>query len=79
MIIDLILDRKEGKQYSAYDFYLEVRKYERLGVDTRGEDISFAMDYGDNKDVQRVLCQYIRRNGYPADIESYIISQVWVV
>lgn len=79
MIIDLILDRKNGKQYSAYDFYLEIRKYERLGVGTHGEDISFSMDYGDNKDVQRVLCQYIRRNGYPADIESYIISQVWVV
>lgn len=79
MIIDLILDRKDGKQYSAHDFYLEVRKYERLGVSTRGEDISIAMDYGDNKDVQRVLCQYIRRNGYPVDIESYIRSQVWVV
>nr|DAQ83658.1 MAG TPA: hypothetical protein [Caudoviricetes sp.] len=37
------------------------------------------MDYGDNRDVQRVLCQYIQRNGYPADIEDYIRSQVWVV
>ena len=51
MIIDLILDRKDGRHYSAYDFYLEVRKYERLGVGTHGEDISIAMDYGDNKDV----------------------------
>lgn len=79
MIIDLIFDRKNGRHYSAHDFYLEVRKYERLGVGTHGDDISIAMDYGDNKDVQRVLCQYIRRNGYPADIESYIRSQVLVV
>lgn len=62
-----------------YDFYLEVRKYERLGVGTHGEDISLAMDYGDNRDVQRVLCQYIDRNEYPADIKDYIRSQVWVV
>ena len=48
MIIDLILDRRDGRHYSAHDFYLEVRKYERLGVGTHGEDISLAMDYGDN-------------------------------
>lgn len=79
MIIDLILDRKNGRRYSAHDFYLEVRKYERLGVGTHCEDISIAMDYGDNRDVQRVLCQYIQRNRYPEDIEDYIRSQVWVV
>ena len=55
MIIDSILDRKDGRHYSAYNFYLEVRN------------------------VQRVLCQYIQRNGYPADIEGYIRSQIWVV
>lgn len=79
MIIDSILDRRDGRHYSAHDFYLEVRKYERLGVGTHGEDISLAMDYGDNRDVQRVLYQYVQRNGYPADIESYIRSQIWVV
>lgn len=68
MIIDSILDRKNGRHYSAHDFYNEVRKYERLGVWTHGEDISIAMDYGDNKDVQRVLCQYIQcaLSVYPA-------------
>ena len=79
MIIDSILDRRDGRYYSAHDFYLEVRKYERLGVGTHGEDISIAMDYGDNRDVQRVLGQYIQRNEYPADIEDYIRSQIWVV
>lgn len=80
MIIDSILDRKNSRRYSVHDFYIEVRKYECLGVGTHGEDISLAaMDYGDNKDVQRVLCQYVQRNGYPANIEDYIRSQVWVV
>ena len=36
MIIDSILDRKDGRHYSAHDFYIEVRKYERLGVGTNG-------------------------------------------
>lgn len=78
MIIDSILDRKNGRRYNTHDFYLEVRKYERLGVGTRGEDISIAMDYGDNKDVQRVLCQYIDRNKYNSSIKDYIRSQEWV-
>ena len=68
MIIDSILDRKDGRHYSAHDFYIEVRKYERLGVGT----------HGDNRDVQRVLCQYIDRNEYNPAIKDYIRSQEWV-
>lgn len=79
MIIDSILDRRNGYPYNAHEFYNDIRDYECLGVGTHGEDISLAMDYGDNKDVQRVLCQYVQRNGYPANIEDYIRSQVWVV
>lgn len=79
MIIDSILDRKDGRHYCAHDFYIEVRRYERLGVGTHGDDISIAMDYGDNRDVQHVLCQYIQRNGYQTDIEDYVKSQIWVV
>lgn len=78
MIIDLILDRKDGVPYSAHDFYIACRGYEQLQIGTHGEDISIAMDYGDNKDVQRVLCQYIDRNEYNPAIKDYIRSQVWV-
>ena len=78
MIIDSILDRMDGRYYSAHEFYLEIRKYERLGVGTNGEDISIAMDYGDNRDVQRVLCQYIDRNKYNSTNKDYIRSQEWV-
>lgn len=78
MIIDNILDRRDGRHYSAHDFYIEVRKYERLGVGTHGEDISLSMDYGDNRDVQRVLCQYIDRNEHNPSIKDYIRSQEWV-
>ena len=78
MIIDLILDRKDGVPYSAHDFYIACRGYEELQVGTHGEDISIAMDYGDNRDVQRVLCQYIDRNEYNPAIKDYIRSQTWV-
>ena len=78
MIIDLILDRKDGYPYNAHEFYNDIRDYERLGVGTHGEDISIAMDYGDNRDVQRVLCQYIDRNEYNPSIKDYIRSQEWV-
>lgn len=77
-IIDSILDRRDGRHYSPHDFYIEVKKYERLGVGTHGDDISIAMDYGDNRDVQRVLCQYIDRNKYNSSIKDYIRSQEWV-
>lgn len=78
MIIDLILDRRNGYPYNAHEFYNDIRDYERLGVGVHGEDISIAMDYGDNKDVQRVLCQYIDRNKYNSSIKDYIRSQEWV-
>lgn len=78
MIIDLILDRKDGCPYNAHEFYNNIRDYERLGVGTHGDDISIAMDYGDNRDVQRVLCQYIDRNKYNSSIKDYIRSQEWV-
>lgn len=78
MIVDLILDRKDGAPYSAHDFYIACRGYEQLQVGTHGEDISIAMDYGDNRDVQRALCQYIDRNEYNPAIKDYIRSQEWV-
>lgn len=78
MIIDLILDRKDGYPYDAYEFYNEIRDYERLGIGVSDERISIAMDYGDNRDVQRVLCEYVYMNGYPAKIQKYIRTQQWI-
>ena len=78
MIVDLILDRKDGYPYDAHEFYNEIRDYERLGVGVPDERISIAMDYGDNQDVQRTLCEYIYMNGYPDSIQNYIRSQQWI-
>ena len=43
MIIDSILDRRNGYPYNAHEFYNDIRDYERLGVGTHGEDISIAI------------------------------------
>ena len=52
MIVDLILDRKDGYPYNPHEFYNEIRDCERLGIGVSDERISIAMDYGDNQDVQ---------------------------
>lgn len=78
MIIDLILDRKDGYPYDAHEFYNEIRDYERLGIGVSDERISIAMDYGDNRDVQRTLCEYVYMNGYPDKIQQYIRTQQWI-
>ena len=77
MIIDLILDREDGEkcgaQYSPHDFYFDV-----LGYGEIGEDITMAMDYGDEADVRRELCNYVTDNEYNPAICNYINSREWL-
>lgn len=78
MIIDLILDRKgfEEDGYSVYnphDFYMDVMRYGEIG-----EDITRAMDYGEESDVRRELCNYVIRNEYNPAICNYINSTNWL-
>ena len=51
MIIDLILDRKDGHEYNAREFYYEVLEYESTFNFNRA--ISRAMDYGTENDVKK--------------------------
>lgn len=77
MIIDLILDREDGEKfgelYNAHDFYFDVMCYGEIG-----EDITMAMDYGDESDVRRELCNYVKDNGYNPTICDYINSREWL-
>lgn len=75
MIIDVILDRKDGVEYDAR----EASKY------MYDEAVIFEFDYlvraldsGTNKDVQDALCKYIDKNDYNPDLKDYIRSQIWV-
>ena len=74
MIIDLILDRKDGDAYTPKQFYCDVMSYGSIG-----NYISIAMDNKEEKDVKHSLCDYIIRNGYSLDITDYIFSVNWLV
>ena len=77
MIIDLILDRKDGCGYNAKEFYNEIMEYSTI-FDGIGDKITFAMDYGTEKDVQKALCNYIIDNEYNPNICDFINSKNWL-
>lgn len=77
MIIDLILDRKDGKEYAPGDFYTGVMGY----LDVFPEiviPIAEAMENGEESDVQRELCAYVENGEYSRDICDYIKSVKWL-
>ena len=77
MIIDLILDRKDGIKYNPARFYNDVMSYENY-LDSN-YSISRALDQGTNYDVQRALCRYIIDNDYNLSILDYITAQDWLM
>jgi len=76
MIIDLILNRKDGYEYSARDFYYDVLGYRDIWPEL-SDPITKAMDSGTEADVRRELCKYIN-NGYNPKIKKYINSVNWI-
>lgn len=73
MIIDKILDRKDGVEYNAKEFY----DYCSYSCCT-GLGIAEALDSGENIDVQKELARYIIDNDYSVDIINYIYSVDWL-
>lgn len=73
MIVDLILDRKDGEEYTPEQFYRDVFDYGEIGW-----NITRAMDEGTEQDVKKALCQYIMDNNYSCDIATYIDSVDWL-
>ena len=73
MIIDKILDRKDGELYKASDFYLDCLNYGRTG-----DKITRALDGGTENDVKKALCDYIIENDYNPKICDYINSVEWL-
>lgn len=73
MIIDLILDRKDGQPYTPHDFYFDCLRYGRIG-----DAITRALDQGTESDVKKALCAYIIRNEYNPAICDYVKSVNWL-
>lgn len=79
MIIDLILDRKDGEQYNARKAYDYIREEEAsFNLIAMGIDITGAMDHGTEEDVKQQLCKYVTAGDYSADICEYINSVSWL-
>lgn len=72
MLIDLILDRKDGIDYSPKEFYEDCMAYEQL-------EVADAMDCKTEQDVKNALCKYIDENDYNPEIKKYINSQSWLM
>lgn len=71
MIIDEILDRKDGAQYNPRDFYAYC-------MEDQADDITRAMDSGDNLEVIRALSRYIIVNEYNPAIIAYVVANDWI-
>ena len=74
MIIDLILDRKDGRPYDAREFYMNALPY----FEGETNEICDALDNWENHDVKSALCDYIKGNEYNPDICDYINSVEWI-
>lgn len=75
MLIDLILDRKDGDKYVVRDLYNYVQDY------TDNPDymaVARALDAGTETDVISALCDYISHENYNPEICDYICSVKWL-
>lgn len=76
MIIDEILNRKDGYGYNAKVFYCYCN-----GNGEHGNNIARALDAGTNTDVQNAICEYLQEcYGLDAteDIREYINGCNWL-
>lgn len=74
MIIDLILDRRDGEQYRSKEFYDYCAGY----IGGIGDGIARAMDSGTESDVKIELIKYVLLNGYYHEICKYILEVDWL-
>lgn len=71
MIIDLILDKRDGEKVELSDIYNQAMIWEM-------DYISRALDSGDENDIKNALCDYIDNNNYNPQIKDFIIKTTWL-
>jgi hypothetical protein len=75
MIIDVILDRKDGAiKYTAATHLKAIYDY---ATDAHMSDLAAAVDGGTEDDVKAALMRYITMCGYPAALLDYIARVHW--
>lgn len=75
MIIDIILDRKDGA--ISYDASKHLKAIYDYATDAHMSDIAAAVDGGTEDDVKAALMCYISTCGYPLELLDYIASVRW--
>lgn len=78
MIIDLILDRKDGQEYNPQEFYFSVKQYICSAGAATVLDITEAMESGNDNRVKTALISYVLENEYSTEVAHYILSQNWL-
>ena len=73
MIIDLILDRKDGTPYEPKTFYNSCMDYGSIA-----DEITRAMDAGTEENTKAALCAYIDEQEYNPETKNYIHSVKWL-
>lgn len=81
MLIDLILDRKDGEEsgepYSAAAFYRAMLPYQSEFPDII-MPITRAFDNGTEEEVKLALCRYIVEQGYNGLLCGFICNREWL-
>ena len=70
MVIDLILDRKDGFADLNAEYLEDMKQYEF-------DYINAAIDTNDDDTIKAALCRYIEENEYNPEIKNYINSVNW--
>ena len=78
MIIDEIMDIKDGQKYDAYDFYTYVNDLYLAERDETALELARALDGGTNADIQNILCNYVIKNGYKHSLCYFIQNFNWL-
>lgn len=77
MIIDKILDRKDGLEYKPKTFYDDIMGYYEVFPEIV-EPIGNALDKGTEQDVKKALNLYIIEQEYNPEICIFINSVNWI-
>lgn len=76
MLIDVILDRRDGVEYDPRELYSYLQE--------EGEVFPFYWDYarimdeGTEEEMREALCEYVRQHGYRSELCEYIRSMEWL-
>lgn len=77
MIIDLIIDRKEGQKYDPVLFAFAVNDYGDAFPEL-SRPILAAMSSHKEEAVKNALCAYIREGGYDPALCAYVNAVPWL-